>query len=173
MDSLAHCERGCTHIYAVAIGSNQPHPLHGSPDAMIKAAHQAIHALPDCRAIAQAKIYRTAPIGPSQRRYSNSAVLVETSLPPPAMLARLQSLEQDFGRKRRGQRWRARVIDLDIALWSGGIWRDATLAIPHRALMQRDFVLRPLCDIARTWPVQCGALMVQHAFAQLHKGRAK
>src|SRR3546814_4583193 len=58
--------------------------------------------------------------------------LVASSLDPPAMLDRLQAIEAAFGR-RTGQRWSARTLDLDILLWSGGIWSDDRLVIPHPA----------------------------------------
>lgn len=92
----------------------------------------------------------TPPIGPSIRRFANTAALIETALPPAALLTRLKTIERDFGR-RRGQRWGARVIDLDIILWSGGLWASPSLAIPHRAFRTRDFVLFPLERIAPDW----------------------
>ena len=63
------------------------------------------------------------------------------------MLSMLKAIERDFGR-RRGQRWGARVIDLDIILWSGGRWRSPGLIVPHSAYAARDFVLHPLATIA-------------------------
>jgi len=71
-------------------------------------------------------------------------------LSPPEMLERLQEIEARFGR-RSGQRWSARTLDLDILLWSGGVWSDASLTIPHPAMAQRAFVLGPLRAIAPEW----------------------
>jgi 2-amino-4-hydroxy-6-hydroxymethyldihydropteridine diphosphokinase len=69
------------------------------------------------------------------------------------MLDLLQSVELHFGRHRRGQRWQARTLDLDIILWSGGMWisDDPSLAIPHPAMRVRRFVLAPACAIAPLW----------------------
>ncbi|MDP3782274.1 MAG: 2-amino-4-hydroxy-6-hydroxymethyldihydropteridine diphosphokinase, partial [Sphingopyxis sp.] len=58
--------------------------------------------------------------------------------------------EAAFGR-RTGQRWSARTLDLDILLWSGGIWSDSALTIPHPAIEQRAFVLGPLRAIVPEW----------------------
>lgn len=78
------------------------------------------------------------------------AAIVETDEAPGALLARLKAIEAAFGR-RRGQCWGARVIDLDIILWSGGAWASPGLTIPHPAFRGRDFVLRPLAQIAPGW----------------------
>jgi 2-amino-4-hydroxy-6-hydroxymethyldihydropteridine diphosphokinase len=72
---------------------------------------------------------------------------------PPDLLQQLHEIETHFGRERRGQRWSARVLDLDIILWSGGIWAsdNPTLAIPHLAMRSRSFVLTPAAMIAPDW----------------------
>lgn len=95
-------------------------------------------------------IIRTPPLGPSIRRFANAAALVDSDLAPPAMLAWLKAIERDLGR-RRGRRWGARPIDLDIILWSGGTWHARALTIPHSAFRSRDFVLIPLAAIAGGW----------------------
>lgn len=130
--------------YAIAIGSNR-RGRHGGPAAEVRAA---IAALDGVRAIAP--IIASAPLGPSLRRYANGAVLLDSMLSPPEMLARLKAIERAFGR-RRGRRWGSRVIDLDILLWSGGCWSGPGLTVPHVAFRQRDFVLAPLVRIAPTW----------------------
>ena len=64
------------------------------------------------------------------------------------MLAQLKQIEREFGR-RASRRWGPRVLDLDIALWSGGKFRSRRLTIPHSQLCRRSFVLQPLAVIAR------------------------
>ena len=76
------------------------------------------------------------------------------------MLARLKRVERDFGR-RPGKRWGPRVLDLDIALWSGGRVRSRALTIPHPRVKTRDFVLHPLAAIAPGWRIE-GALTARH-----------
>ncbi|WP_294236054.1 2-amino-4-hydroxy-6-hydroxymethyldihydropteridine diphosphokinase [uncultured Sphingomonas sp.] len=137
-----------TTSYAIALGSNR-RGRHGHPQAEVRAALAAIGAaIGEVRAVSP--IITTAPIGPSIRAFANAAALVDSPLDPPAMLKRLKAIERDFGR-RRGQRWGARVIDLDIVLWSGGVWRSPGLAVPHPAYAARDFVLHPLAGIAGDW----------------------
>ncbi len=130
--------------YAIAIGSNR-RGRHGAPADEVRAAIAALD-----RVSAVAPIVGSAPLGPSLRRYANSVVLVDSSLSPPAMLARLKAIERAFGR-RRGRRWGSRVIDLDIVLWSGGCWHDAQLTVPHIAFRERAFVLGPLAQVAPGW----------------------
>jgi 2-amino-4-hydroxy-6-hydroxymethyldihydropteridine diphosphokinase len=108
-----------------------------------------------------APLIETPPLGPSIRRFANTAVLIETDEAPETMLERLKTIERAFGR-RRGQRWGARVIDLDIILWSGGSWASPTLTIPHRLFRERDFVLRPLAAILPDWRDPVTGLSVRH-----------
>jgi 2-amino-4-hydroxy-6-hydroxymethyldihydropteridine diphosphokinase len=95
-------------------------------------------------------LIRSAPVGPSQRRYANAVTVIDSDETPDALLARLKRLERQLGR-RRGRRWGARVIDLDIVLWSGGTWRSPSLLVPHAAFRERRFVLDPLVAVAPGW----------------------
>ncbi|HVJ00300.1 MAG TPA: 2-amino-4-hydroxy-6-hydroxymethyldihydropteridine diphosphokinase [Sphingomonas sp.] len=130
--------------YVVALGSNR-RGRHGGPRAEIAAALAAIGGV-----VAASPIVTTAPLGPSIRRFANAVAIVESEEAPPALLDRLKRIERDFGR-RRGRRWGARVIDLDIILWSGGVWADARLVVPHCAFRERGFVLAPLLAVAPGW----------------------
>jgi 2-amino-4-hydroxy-6-hydroxymethyldihydropteridine diphosphokinase len=155
-----------THRYLIALGSNVGHPAHGPPPAVLRAA---LAALETCQlpVLAAAPIIASAPIGPSRRRYANGAAVIETALPPLALLDRLQQIEAAFGRTRRGQRWRARTLDLDIVLWDGGTWHDARLTIPHREYRHRTFVLGPAARIAPDWRDPKTCLCVKHTHARL------
>jgi 2-amino-4-hydroxy-6-hydroxymethyldihydropteridine diphosphokinase len=104
-----------------------------------------------CALVTCSAIIETAPVGPSLRRYANAAVVIKTQLNPPELLLHLKAMERQFGRRKRGQRWGARTLDLDIILWSGGIWTGRDLFIPHPAFRARNFVLKPLNEIASLW----------------------
>ena len=95
-------------------------------------------------------IIASAPVGPSQRRYANAATVIDSDETPAQLLTRLKQIERAFGR-RRGRRWGARPLDLDIVLWSGGAWASRGLVVPHVAFRDRDFVLRPLARIVPGW----------------------
>lgn len=135
--------------YLVALGSNQRHPRHGSPGRVLSAATGRLSQ--DWQIEAVAPVTSSAPVGPSQRCYANGAVLLAGPYSPPAALALLQAVEAEFGRSRRGQRWRARTLDLDIVLWSGGPWMSEGLTVPHPLFRERPFVLAPTAAIAPRW----------------------
>ncbi len=99
---------------------------------------------------ARSPVMDYAPIGAAQRRFANAACLIESEYDPPALLAGLKRMEQEFGR-RTGRRWGDRVLDLDIILWSGGIYSSQPLNIPHREFRRREFVLAPAMRIAPEW----------------------
>ena len=100
---------------------------------------------------ARSPIIRSDPVGPSQRHYANAALLLDSVLSPAELLHCLQRTEAAFGRIRLGQRWRARVLDLDIIMWSGGIYATKELLIPHPRFRERGFVLGPAAKIAPDW----------------------
>jgi 2-amino-4-hydroxy-6-hydroxymethyldihydropteridine diphosphokinase len=151
-----------TPVYAIALGSNR-RGRHGSPQAEIGAA---LAALGDV--IAVSPMLRTAPLGPSKRRFANAVALIESDEDPPALLARLKAIERGFGR-RRGRSWGARVIDLDIVLWSEGVWDEPRLTVPHLQFRERDFVLRPLMAVAPDWRDPVSGLRVRQIAYRLAK----
>lgn len=146
-----------TQLYAIAIGSNRPHGRFGRPSGVIEAA---IARLDEEFGLFDASpIVLNAADGGAGRDFANAVALVESRLDPPVLLSRLKSLEREFGR-RRGRRWGPRVLDLDIALWSGGNFKTRRLTIPHPHLPARSFVLQPLAAIAPGWRV--GGNTIRH-----------
>ncbi|MBU6253613.1 MAG: 2-amino-4-hydroxy-6-hydroxymethyldihydropteridine diphosphokinase [Alphaproteobacteria bacterium] len=156
--------------FAIALGSNMRHPVHGSPVQVVRAAFAALEIAP-VRLVQAAPIVASRPIGPSQRTYANSAALIETDLPPEALLAHLQQIERQFGRRGGGQRWRARPLDLDILLWSQGAFVAPGLVIPHPELAKRSFVLGPLACVAADWRHPITHLCIAHLKARLDRKR--
>lgn len=116
--------------------------------------------------VARSAICTTAPLGPSIRRYANAAAIVETTLQPWPLLDTLKDIERDFGRRARGRRWTARVIDCDIILWNGGRFDAPDLTVPHPQFRHRDFVLRPASEIAGSWRDPGSGLTIDHLFAR-------
>lgn len=95
----------------------------------------------------QSSLYRTTPWGvKDQPDFINAVVEVETSLTPRELLRALKALESALGRT-QGTRWGARVIDLDILLYDDLELNEPDLAIPHRHIRERAFVLVPLAEI--------------------------
>jgi 2-amino-4-hydroxy-6-hydroxymethyldihydropteridine diphosphokinase len=152
--------------YLIALGSNMRHPRHGGPAAVLRAAVAALDRA-GLTVEAESPLMTSAPLGPSRRRYANGVALVASDLDPPALLRALQAIEHAFDRKRRGMRWQARTLDLDIVLWEGGCWRDAALTIPHREFRTRHFVLSPALTVAADWRDPITGLTVRHLYARL------
>ncbi|WP_404335142.1 2-amino-4-hydroxy-6-hydroxymethyldihydropteridine diphosphokinase [Sphingomonas sp. MMS12-HWE2-04] len=148
--------------YAIALGSNRP-GRHGRPEAELAAALAALGAV---RAVSP--VLRTAPLGPSRRRFVNAVAIVETDEAPDALLERLKAIERAFGR-RRGRNWAARVIDLDIVLWSEGAWNSRRLTVPHILFRKRNFVLDPLRAVAADWRDPVTGLTIRQLAARLGK----
>ena len=157
-----------THLYAIAIGSNRPHGRFGRPAGVVEAA---IARLDEEFGLFDASpIVLNAAHGGAGRDFANAVALVESPLEPPALLSHLKHIEREFGR-RRGRRWGPRVLDLDIALWSGGKFRSRRLTVPHPGLARRSFVLQPLAAIAPSWRV--GSLTLAHLAQRLARRRPR
>lgn len=154
-------------LYAIGLGSNRRHVRFGDPRRVLMAALAALES-DDIEPVDASPIIASAPLGPSRRRYANAVALVASPLSPPEMLDRLQKIEAEFGR-RTGQRWSTRTLDLDILLWSGGAWSEATLTIPHPAMAQRGFVLGPLSAVAPQWRHPIMTRSVRQLSAQLNR----
>lgn len=156
-----------THRYLIALGSNRRHAQHGPPERVLAEAVKHLRALGEVAAVSP--VLRTAPVGPSIRRYANGGAVLISALPPTEMLAALKRLERTFGRKVGGQRWGARVLDCDIVFWDGGAWHDRTLTIPHPMCRQRRFVLQPAAMIAPGWRDPVTGIRIRHLLARLTK----
>lgn len=79
--------------------------------------------------------------------YLNMVVVLQTNLPPQALLGKILNIEHELGRERR-ERWGARVIDIDILFYGDDIINEPNLQIPHPRLHERRFTLEPLAELA-------------------------
>lgn len=99
-------------------------------------------------------------------RFTNQAVEFATTLSPDELLAATQRAEEMLGRNRseelrdkelRGERYASRGIDIDIILYDEILYESDRLTIPHPLMQDREFVLRPIVEIAPEWRnVRCG-----------------
>lgn len=58
-----------------------------------------------------------------------------------------KQIELKIGRK-KGEKWGPREIDLDLLYFNDEIYSDEKLTVPHKGILDRDFVLVPLSEIA-------------------------
>jgi len=120
-----------------------------TPAVQVRKAMDAIAGLEGVQMLACSPLYRSAPMGPAgQSEYCNAACAVSMDIGAAALLEALLAIERQLGRVRGGPRWSARQIDLDLLHVVGLQLRTPLLNLPHPGLAQRNFVLRPLADIA-------------------------
>lgn len=90
----------------------------------------------------------TAPVGyTNQDDFLNAAVAVKTIYEPHELLKVINKIEEEDDR-RRIVKWGPRTIDIDIILFDDLIIGDEKLTIPHPECEKREFVLKPLAQIA-------------------------
>jgi 2-amino-4-hydroxy-6-hydroxymethyldihydropteridine diphosphokinase len=96
----------------------------------------------------KSSLYETEPWGyKDQPQFINMAIEGETEFNPKELLMALKNIEREIGRE-ESLRWGPRKVDLDILLFDTVILTEDSLEIPHPLLHKRDFVLKPLCEIA-------------------------
>lgn len=128
----------------IALGANL-----GDPSAQLQAALRSLRSASTLEVVAVSQFYRTPPLGPpGQPDYCNAVCVVDTALEPEALLDLLQGIENAAGRKRDGERWGPRLLDLDLLHMEGRVSRTPRLTLPHPELQHRAFVLVPLAEIA-------------------------
>jgi 2-amino-4-hydroxy-6-hydroxymethyldihydropteridine diphosphokinase len=134
----------------VAVGANLPSPEFGPPLATCEAAWRELERR-GLRLVRRSRWFETAPVPPSdQPWFVNGVAVVETGLPPEALLALLHDVEKRFGRERREVN-AARVLDLDIVACGDLVRTEPPPILPHPRLHERAFVLLPLADVAPDW----------------------
>lgn len=94
-------------------------------------------------------VYESTPWGfDSNNLFWNQVLWVETLLSPIEILNRIAKIEAKFGRKRTGEVYTSREMDIDILYFDDLVLDTETLTIPHPQIANRLFVLIPLAEIA-------------------------
>lgn len=104
---------------------------------------------------AESAIYETEPWGYSkQPNFLNKVIKLNTHFPPEELLKQLKSIESELGRMPK-ERWKERLIDIDILYYGEKIVNTENLVIPHPEIANRKFVLIPMNELApeETHPV--------------------
>jgi 2-amino-4-hydroxy-6-hydroxymethyldihydropteridine diphosphokinase len=127
----------------VGIGSNLDDPA-----AQVRAAIDRLARIRLTRRVLVSSSYRTAPFGVTdQPEFVNAAAGLLTQLDPASLLTELRAIESAMGRARR-ERWGPRVIDLDLLVYGTERRTGGELTLPHPGIVERNFVLYPLAEIA-------------------------
>ena len=131
-------------IAYIGLGSNLEEPVE-----QLQGAIEALNQNPEIEVTAVSHFYRNPPMGPQdQPDYVNAAAEVKVDLGPYELLHVMQSIEDDHGRVRQGERWGPRTLDLDLLLYGEEFLDDPRLTVPHPGISKRPFVLKPLADIS-------------------------
>jgi 2-amino-4-hydroxy-6-hydroxymethyldihydropteridine diphosphokinase len=128
----------------IGLGSNL-----GNPVVRVAGAFDALGQIPRSRLAARSRLYLSRPFGGRlQPDYVNAVASLDTLLEPLPLLLELQRIEREFGRRRSGDRWEARTLDLDVLVYGDAVIHSTFLSVPHPGLAERDFVLHPLAALA-------------------------
>ena len=126
----------------IGIGSNLGNREDNCNDAIHQISKSGIEI------IARSSMYETEPWGiTDQPKFINMVVRVGTDLEPSELLMELKAIEKKMGRL-DAAKWGPRVIDLDILLYGDLVVDEPGLKVPHPHMFERDFVLKPLSEIA-------------------------
>ncbi|WP_297124420.1 2-amino-4-hydroxy-6-hydroxymethyldihydropteridine diphosphokinase [uncultured Porphyromonas sp.] len=129
----------------IALGSNLDDPRHQLLEAIrrMRIAGLQVYSI--------APFVETHPVGfASEHLFLNSVVAVHTVATPEELLAQLQEIEREMGRRHKSHDgiYSDRVIDLDILIYDQRVVTTPELTIPHPRMCERAFVLQPLSYIA-------------------------
>jgi 2-amino-4-hydroxy-6-hydroxymethyldihydropteridine diphosphokinase len=99
--------------------------------------------------LASSSVYETEPVGLvlDQREFFNACLRIETDLEPEALLDACKAVERSLGREPGGVRHGPRPIDVDLLVLGDREYRSERLALPHREVTSRRFVLVPLLEL--------------------------
>ena len=143
LDTVSVSMERAWHIAYIALGSNI-----GDSRALFCEAIDKIESRKDCDIIKISDYITTKPYGPvKQDDFLNGAIMIRTILSPIKLLDLLNNIEAEAGRE-RVVHWGPRTLDLDILLYDDLMMSTDDLTIPHIDMHNRDFVLKPLAQIA-------------------------
>ncbi len=148
----------------VGLGSNL-----GDREQTLRAALHELAASEGIEVVRVSSLRETDPVGYlDQPRFLNGVAVLETTLEPADLLARLLAVEARFGRDRAATAPQGpRTLDLDLLLYGDRRISLQNLQIPHPRLHERAFVLEPLAEVAPGLEVP-GMGAVEALLARVH-----
>jgi 2-amino-4-hydroxy-6-hydroxymethyldihydropteridine diphosphokinase len=130
----------------IALGSNlgsSKQILREAMDRLQSRARSTLH---------RSSFWQSTPVNcpPGSPLFVNAAVAFETlnAETPESLLASLQELEREFGRRPKRVLNEPRPLDLDLIAFGNEIRTSPQLRLPHPRAPLRRFVLEPLNEIA-------------------------
>ena len=130
------------HTVYLSLGSNM-----GSREKYLSDALSSIRSSSLCKEVRVSDFIETKPVGGvEQNDFINCCVELRTLMTPHELLEFTSAIEQKANRKRTIH-WGPRTLDIDIILFDDIIISDSALTIPHIEMANREFVLKPLCQL--------------------------
>jgi 2-amino-4-hydroxy-6-hydroxymethyldihydropteridine diphosphokinase len=136
----------------VALGANL-----GDAVATVQQALRNVAGLPETQLLKASSLYRSAPYEAQGPDFINAVALLQTQLPPLALLHALQALELQSGRERPYKN-APRTLDLDLIFYGDAASDAPELTLPHPRWHERAFVLHPLAEV---WPERVSAAQLE------------
>lgn len=132
-----------SHIVYLAFGSNLGHQLNNINQAIKELNHHE-----NINVLQTSSLYKSKPMYYlDQGDFVNGCLKIETTLTPHELLKVLKSIEYESLQRIKHFDNGPRSIDLDILLYDSIILNTPDLNIPHIRMIERNFVLFPLCDL--------------------------
>ncbi len=142
-----------THCF-IGLGSNLEQPLQ-----QVSRAVDELARIAGCQLLGHSPWYRSKAVGPGdQPDYINGVAALDCQLAPIALLDQLQAIENTHLR-RRVEHWGPRTLDLDLLLYGEQQIAQPRLTVPHPLMLERNFVLYPLHDLAPELQLPDGTLL--------------
>lgn len=131
------------HKAYISLGSNM-----GDKESNLREAIEKIRNTKYINIIKESSIIDTEPWGyEEQDSFKNCVIEIKTLLTPKELMTNLLVIEKEMKRERI-IKWGPRIIDLDIILFDDIITEDDYVTVPHPRMEEREFVLKPLSEIA-------------------------
>lgn len=147
-------------LWYLGLGSNM-----GDRVRMLRDALGRLDAAAGVSVLRRSSVYETSPWGDtSQPPFLNMVALIRSSLAPNALLREAKRIEAEVGRRPR-RRWGPREIDIDLLLCEGLEVDTPDLQVPHPLILQRQFVLAPLAELAPDLLMPDGRPVASHVRA--------
>ncbi len=127
----------------LSLGTNLGDKLQNLQDAI----NEVSNSIGDV--IRVSSVYKTASWGFEAPDFFNIVIEVKTPFSPETLWQEIEKIELKLGRTHlESGQYESRLIDIDILLFDDDIIFSQALLIPHNKMLERNFVLEPLNEIA-------------------------
>ena len=127
----------------LGLGSNK-----GNKIEYLKKAVYEINKDDKCSVLKCSSVYESKPLGvPGQNNFFNAVIQIKTGYSASELFQKIKNIEKTIGRT-ENIKWGPREIDIDLLFYGSRIISDENLSIPHKEILNRDFVIEPLLEIA-------------------------